>query len=279
MLQFGAAMFIFLAGCETLDPGPGSVYDEPERQDYRSSDELGPYDVIVYEHVGFEGNTDRYSIAQGGRHALVDFVGWGLNDRISSIRCGSRVGVALFADKEFRGAVAVYDRSTDRVDSDINDWASSLIVFDLDAGGPLGVWIGERGDERHDILNVHFSGKVRFYPLSENIDQRDTEIGRLDDFNDNVEWVILGPIDQRAFRRSNYRDRSTYGSDREGYGYDRRRPLEIEVWLYEHADLRGRSIALPDRYGRDSVFEMSKYDFNRMASSIAMREVESRRRW
>lgn len=279
LVCIGAAIFLVSSGCETFDTEPGSVSQQPERQDYRSSDELGAWDVIVYEHVGFEGRSERYTIPEGGRHALADFVGWGLNDRISSIRCGSRVGVAFFADKEFRGPVAVYDRSTDRMDSDINDWASSLIVFDLDSGGPLGIWIGERGAPNHDILDVNFSGKVRFYPLAESFDQRDTEYRRLDDFNDNVEWVILGPIDPRAYRRSNYRDRGTYGSDRGGYSSDRRRSAEVEVWLYEHADMRGRSVALPDRYSRESVFEMNKYDFNRMASSIAIREVESRRRW
>lgn len=278
---FFMTVALFLAastGCGTFPVDDSKTLDSGAVE--YDQDRMGPYDVIIYEHAQFRGRNQTYTLEPGQRHVLEDFVGWGMNDRLSSIRCGYRVGVALFRDRDFRGPVALYDRSTDMVDRDINDWASSLVVFDLATGGPLGVWIGERGGDSPNIFDVNFNGLVRFYPLPEDFNRRESEYKRIDEFNDNVEWVVLGPADTREYRRTNFRERGAW--DRREEPADRRYErsfVDVEVYIYEHGDFKGRSVALPERMGRGYFFRLSDYNFNRIASSIAIREVQVRRRY
>jgi hypothetical protein len=227
------------------------------------------YLVEFFEHSDYRGDSRVYQIEREQRHVLIDFVGWDLNDRISSIRIGRNAGVVLFRDRDFKGPVAIYEYDVPLLDRDINDWASSAIVFDRELGGPLGVWIGEHGDPR-DLFKTSFSGNVRFYPMSEEIDEMETRYYRIDEFNDNVEWVVIGPATGSMFRtreREGYRSR--YG-DRGGRG------SQIEVSIYEHGDMRGRSILLPTRYSSGQTFVMKELDFYRIASSMVIREIRSR---
>lgn len=257
----------FYCGCSVLEVPPDDVGDHGEpaqrEEESRALGRLGDFDLIIHEHSNYRGRSEQYTLGENQRHLIVNFVGWGLNDRISSFELGRGVGVAFFRDRDLRGPVAVYNSSSALIDSDINDKISSLILFDLDRGGPLGVWIGERANP-DDIFNFNFGGKVRFYPMPQQNWDREASIGRLDDFNDNVEWVVIGPVDRNDYRRGDYRGR---------YSNRWSRGAILEVTVYEHANYRGRSIILPPRNGRGSVFRMKDFNFDRMASSLRIRQV------
>lgn len=277
-----AITFVSLTACETIptnDPEPEPVY-----YDQADQENLIDFEVVLHEHANFRGRQVRYALEPGQRHMLVDFVGWGVNDRVSSIECGYRVGVALFRDRDFKGPVAIYDRSSDMVDRDINDWASSAIIFDLDSGGPLGIWLGNGGGGQPNVFDVNgFHGEAQFFPMDEDINSMETEYRGVGAFNDNAEWVILGPADRREYRRSNYRDRRAVPrNDRQRYGdnrrYNRGGGVGIEAYVYEHDRFRGRSIALPERGRRGTFFDLQRMNFSRIISSIAIREVQGWRR-
>lgn len=274
-ITFIALLFVIMNGCLTLPEDGEEEYGSYQDDPFGTQDEA--FTVTIYEHANFRGREESYILGPDQRHVLVEFVGWGLNDRLSSVRCGERVGVVLFRDRDFRGPVAVYDRSTDRVDSDINDWASSIIVFELDAGGPLGVWLGHGGRDGN-VLDVNgFHGTAYFYPMPESLNYREGKMDLLRGFNDLAEWVVLGPVDPRDYRETRYRER---GSGYRRYDSGRRRSLmDIEIDLYEHSDFRGQSLSLPERSRSGYYFELKDYNFSRIASSIIMVEYSSRRRW
>lgn len=243
--------------------------DVDVERDSRYQDSNYDYLVEIYEHSDYRGRSQAYELMRDQRHVLVEFVGWDMNDRISSIRIGRGVGIALFRDRDFKGPVAIYEYDVPMLDHDINDWASSAIIFDRQLGGPLGVWLGER-DDPDKIFSTSFNGQVRFFPLSEGIDDLETRFYRVDEFNDNVEWVVLGPASRDMFRRggsSGYQPR---------YGERRGRGSEIEVVLYEHGDMRGRSLMLPTRFGSGQTAIMADHDFNRIVSSMVIREIRPR---
>jgi hypothetical protein len=269
------ALSVSISACAQMDYddryGDQDRYRDQDRygeQDSRYDDYNYDYTVEFFEHSDYRGNSQRYELTRDKRHVLIEFIGWDMNDRLSSMRLGRGVGVALFRDREFKGPVAIYEFDTPLLDSDANDWASSAIIFDREMGGPLGVWIGER-DDPNKLFSTGFNGEVRFYPLSEDVDDMEVRYNRIDEFNDNVEWVVLGPATSNMFRsrgRGGYQSR--YGSRGGG--------SQIEVAIYEHGDMRGRSVMFPSRHGRGQTYFMDQYNFNRIASSMIIREIRSR---
>lgn len=269
-ILFAAVLLATLASCETIESGgPYERGDDYYENDQEQNRAFGPYDVMVFEHKYFEGRQERYSLSRDQRQVLVPYVGGGMNDRISSIRCGGRVGIALFKHRDFEGPMVIYDRSTDLVDLSINDWASSLIIFDLSDGGPVGAWIGGPMTDESHITNVQSPHLLAFLPLPENYNSNEMEYGRIGNFNDKVEWVFLGPAPRRAFMNTNYRDR---GVARSRGGEYRRRGRGVEVFVYEHSNMRGRQIALPPRGARGRFFRLDAYGFQNIASSFVVRE-------
>lgn len=259
---------IFFSACAQTDYR--DRYRDQDRysgQDSHNQDYSPDYVVEFYEHSDYRGNSKRVELERGQRHALIEFVGWDLNDRLSSMRIGRGVGVVLFRDRDFKGPVVIYEFDVPLVDHDVNDWASSVIVFDKELGGPLGVWVGER-DDPSKIFSTSFNGQVRFFPLPEDAGDMEARYFRIDEFNDNVEWVVLGPAGRGMFRSS--------GSGYSRYGRSRGGIAQVEVAIYEHGDMRGRSVVLPTRTSGGQTFSMQDLNFNRIASSMIIREIRSR---
>ena len=101
--------------------------------------DLGPYEVIAYEHGGFQAITKSWRLAPGMRQRLVDYVGDELNNMLASIRIGENVSVALFDEPHFGGKWRTYDASTRKLSYPMLNRTSSLIVYPKEAGGPLGI--------------------------------------------------------------------------------------------------------------------------------------------
>jgi len=101
--------------------------------------DLGPYEVIAYEHAGFVAITKSWRLAPGMRQRLVGYVGDELNNMLASIRIGENVGVALFDEPHFGGKWRTFDASTRKLRFPMLNRTSSLIVYPKEAGGPLGI--------------------------------------------------------------------------------------------------------------------------------------------
>ena len=258
-----------LTSCETIETGGPYEQDDEYYGNDRARD-FGPYDVMVFEHQRFQGREQMFSLTRDMRQLLVSYVG-GMNDRISSIRCGSRVGIALFKHRDFKGPMVIYTSSTDLVDMRINDWASSLIIFDRNNGGPLGAWVGGPNSNKNQIYDPHTLNLLAFLPLPQNFSSRESQIRHIDEMNDRAKWVYLGPAPRGAFLRSRYRERRDYRERNYSGGY-RRSSRGIQVYAYEHSRLRGRSIALPPRGSRGDFFWLNQFGFENITSSFVVRE-------
>jgi len=234
-----AALSLTLAACTVLT-SPEYTADEPADESPTESGPSDPaFEVIVYDSPHFRGRSAAYSLAENERQGLVDFVGWRLNDRISSIRIGYRVGLAVFYHKNFQGRARIYYNSVNLLEQDFNDQISSFIVFDRDIGEPLGVWLGRGSAFENDLNTGRFPEASRFYPLPAEFEREEVKIKFLEDFNDQAEWVFIAGGDSGG---------------RFGRG-------AVEAILYEHDKFRGNSLVLPPR----------------RASSLIIREQRPRR--
>ena len=235
------------AGCATLSAGDdGSDQDYLDRPE-STRDREDAYEVIVYERYSHGGRSESYYLEENMRHKLVDFVGWGLNDRISSIRVGYRVGVLVFFHRDFHGRAQIIYNSISNLDHTFNDEISSLIVFDRDYGEPMGVLLGQGPVQQNYLYDGYFPEQSRFYPLDEDYNDDELQIKFLEDYNDQAEWAYIA-------------------------GAGRRGASNVEVILYEHDKYRGNSIVLPSSY-RDSrtLFMLREFEFDRRASSLILR--------
>ena len=105
----------------------------------KANADLGPHEVIAYEHPGFQAITKSWRLAPGMRQHLVCDVGRELNNMLASIRIGENVGVALFDEPHFGGKWRTYDVSSRKLPYPMLNRTSSLIVYPKEAGGPLGI--------------------------------------------------------------------------------------------------------------------------------------------
>ena len=250
LLSVGLMVF---TGCAILSAGDDESEQDYGRRPEPSRDREDAYEVIVYERYNHGGRSESYQLPENMRHRLVDFVGWGLNDKISSIRVGYRVGVLVFFHKDFQGRAQIINNSMSSIDPAFNDEISSLIVFDRDFGEPMGVWLGQGPAQERDFYDGRYPEASRFYPLPEEYDDDELKIKFLEDYNDQAEWAYIAGAGRRGMSR-------------------------VEAILYEHDKFRGNSISLPSSY-RDSrsFFMLKDLGFDRRASSLILRGRQSYR--
>ena len=80
-----------------------------------------------------------WALEPGMRQKLVPFVGNDINDMISSIQVGAKVGVMFFVDANYRGKGNTTIQSINSLPPEYNDAISSLIIFPREWLTPLGV--------------------------------------------------------------------------------------------------------------------------------------------
>jgi hypothetical protein len=182
-----------------------------------------------------------------------------MNDVISSIQVGSKVGVMVFPDANFEYisgrrlmpagrhilpcsdvVVPIYDSEKVLVDC-ANDAISSLIVFPKEMIQPMGVMLSDRGK---------YDSGDKFFPLPERLDQTEAKYATLPNMNDDANEFTLYPYDPKS---------PAYG--------------KVQMTLYEHPNFKGRWITLPGADGsvppRDS--SLGPYQFGDIASSLIVR--------
>jgi hypothetical protein len=167
--------------------------------------DVDPHSVRVNQHVDFVGKEWAWYVGSGTYQTSVpDFDQDLLNDRISSIRVGSKVAVILFVDKNYSGKYIVLDHTVpDLSKIGFNDKISSLIVFEK-AIGPLG---------------VHLMGsKSTFYPVTDSCSpvSYPTLV-----YNDDAQKVYMTLKDPKIRGRG-----------------------VVRATLYEHTNFEGRSLPL-----------------------------------
>lgn len=235
-----------LSSCITFEGVPAEDYGEETVE--VAADER--FEVIAYEHANFMGRRDGWALQPGMRQKLVEFVGWGMNDRISAIKLGYMVGVALFKHRDFRGPAEVYLGSQSRLDFPMNDECSSLIIFHKDVGEPLGAWMGGTLLSESNLQNWNMPEDTWFYPLPEDASDTVAEYRGVGEANDRANWVMVSPVT----------------NSRAGIG--------VEVTLYEHDRMRGASISLPGFRRDDYYFDLTQMQFERKVSSLVVREIQ-----
>jgi len=202
---------------------------------------VGPYDVIVYEHADFIGASRSWRLEPYMRQKLVPYVGDEINDRISSIHVGSKVGVAVFVDADFGGTFYYFQSSQQGLNLTFNDSISSLIIYPKEMLQPLGVWL--MGQEQEGFYGYIFK---RFFPPPELKTQGSAKypwIGA--QMNDRAESADLYPRDPNS---------PAYG--------------KIQVRLCESANFAGRCITIPGPGSQKTVFNLGNYQFYRITSSV-----------
>ncbi len=212
---------------------------------------VDPYEVIVYEHANFVGSYLRFKLEPGMRQRLVPVIPESMNDKISSIQVGSKVGVILFIDANFGHgggdtllfqSAKVLDQSVFNSFSDLNDSISSLIVFPNEwRGGPIGVMLSDKH---------MFSHYWRFYPLPESLSQTEARFTHLPDMDDDANAVQFYPW----LKTTQYSN--------------------LQLTLYESPDFQGRWITLPGADGSfppGGYFSFNDYQFDDTASSLIVR--------
>ena len=241
MMAIIIALSVFL--CITAMPETGfsgwEIVHKPT--DYPTS--VDPYEVIVYEHANFVGEYIRFKLEPGMRQRLIPDLKE-MNDRISSIQVGSKVGVMVFDDADFRGGQNIlYD--SQKVLHSMNDVISSLIVFPKEWTSALGVM----------LIDMRWkSDSFHFFPLPEALSQTEARYATLGGMNDDANRVTLFPHDPKS---------SAYG--------------KVQMTLYEHPDFKGRWITLPGADGSMpdyGSFDLGPYQFGDIASSLIVRWVE-----
>ncbi len=243
------AISITTVPAETSTPGT----DEDSGEQYGDA----AFEVVIYDSPHHRGRSEKYVLEENMRQNLVAFVGWGMNDRISSIRVGYRVGVILFYHRDFRGKAKICFDTTGMLEQEFNDEASSMIIFDRDFGEPMGVLLGQGPVSEDSLLRGFYPEPSRFYPLSESLEEVEMRIDFLEDFNDQAEWAFIA----------------------RGVG-SRYREFDVEAILFEHDKFRGNSLSLPP-YPREarSFFLLDDFGFNRQASSLIVLERSARARY
>jgi len=195
-----------------------------------------PKQVCIYEHVDFVGAGRCYLIDPGTRHKLVPTLG-GMNDRASSLHVGEGVMVLLFAHTYYGGGNVLFTKSAADLKT-ASDKFSSLIIRPKAAGEDWRQAIVSGGGFGVELREGEH-GKVWNYPLPERLDEPEARYPNLGDMNDKATRVWLKG--------------------------------DVEVVLYEHTNFAGKSIKLPGVGSNLYIFDLSKYQFGKRASSLVVR--------
>ena len=227
----------------------------------------GPNEIIVYEDIDYLGTQSSWKLEPGMRQKLVPYVGADLNDRISSLRVGSDVGVAVFDDASYGGVYVLFEDTSsahkvptgDYFDA-INDRISSLIIYPKKMKGPLGVLLGGP-----IVSFLSFTPPdTRFFPLPEMMNLASAKFPTLGpEWDDLFDYGMILPAPNSP----------DYG------GY-------VEVVLYEQANFGGKNVTLPWRapdgfifplppVGEEGIFELADLDFAAIASSLELHWVNT----
>lgn len=261
MPEFGKIEATFYAdpnfgGRQLTIPGPDNKIYGGNFGDYQFSDTasslivrvrkptapIAEDEVIVYEHYNFMGMSRRFRLDPGMRQKFVNYVGDDLNDRVSSIQVGSKVGVATYDHADFGGDEPVYLETRSKLDNPHNDRMSSLIIFPKEMKQPLGIMLVDIGDS---------GGTGYFYPLPEKLNETVARYATIGEMNDDANSVHFLP--------------STSLSPASG---------KIGTTLYEHADFKGRWLTFPSADSgipREGFVTLNHYSFDDAASSLEVR--------
>ena len=172
---FAIALILFLTGglvvaARAQEVPPHAATDYPQTVD--------PWEIIIYEHSNFTGTWCSYRMQPGMRQRLVPQIYPGREDKVGSMKLGSNVKVAIFADYNFHAGAesdwTFFSQSISKVEIDYQ--VKSLILFPKAARSPLGVWLA---DERFSCGYC----EVSFFPLPESENENESGWGFLGDFN------------------------------------------------------------------------------------------------
>jgi hypothetical protein len=249
-----AILALVTMACSVLEPADAAMPsgNGVEQRQYSGD----AFEVAVFDSPNHRGRSETYTLDEGSRQIPVQFVGWDMNDRISSIRVGYRVGVILFNNRNFSGAARVYFDTVTLLEREFNDEVSSLIVFNREIGEPLGVLLGQGMVSENALLEGDYPETSHFYPLPQEFEKSEQRIKLIEDFNDQAEWAYIADGARRHFRGGN-----------------------VEAILYEHDKFRGNSLSLPPSGRNDrSLFLLDDFGFNRKASSLIILERGGGRR-
>ncbi len=207
-----------------------------------SVDQAQPYEVIVYEGKDFSGAHKSYTVEEGNCQRQSVNLKWEwdkFNDKISSVRVGSKVSVVLFEHANYAGTFVLLNDSTpDLGVRHFNDKVSSLIVLLKENGGPLG---------------VHLIGSHKaFYPIDEKCECVPFCKYEKLVYNDDATKAVIYPIGDRW---------PAYG--------------KVSVTLQEHTNVpfgyEGNTIALPPPIGpKGGEFDLGRYELGKKASAVTM---------
>ncbi len=201
-----------------------------------------PYEVIVYEGKDFSGAHKSYTVEEGNCQRQSINLKWEwdkFNDKISSVRVGSKVSVVLFQHANYAGDYIVLNDSTpDLGVRHFDNKVSSLIVFLKETGSPVGVHL--------------FGSHKAFYPVDEKCECVPFCKYEKLVYNDDATKAIIYPV----------------GPGQPGYG-------KISVTLQEHSTrtpgMEGNMISLPPPIGpRGGEFDLGKYELSKKVSELTM---------
>lgn len=206
----------------------------------KPKEEQDAWQVTVYEHVNYGGQSKTFTIYPGRCQAMdVALSASGWNDKISSVKVGKNVSVFLFEHVAYCGRHLRLDESApDLHKFNFNDKASSIIVFPKSMGNPVGVWlIGNNRefsyihDEVGDVNICSCKSGATHHPKVH--------------YNDNATKIIIPRINPQS----------------PPWGY-------IEVILYEHDHYKGRSVKF--RAGPEGAEFTLPPELSKKVSSIEM---------
>ena len=208
---------------------------------------VGPWDVILYEHPNYLGPWVRYTLQPGMRQRLVPEIVPALEDKVSSIQVGEKVGVRVFQHRRYFADESdgkdAYKASVPSLGTNtlpLNDKISSLIIFPKAAGGAFGVQLNDE-----TALTV---GNIAFFPLPE--------------------WEA-SPEEGYPFLGEFNLDKNANGV----YAYPYESRNRIELILYAERNFQGRTLTLPGATGWDGMKanNLGNFDFSDTAASLRVR--------
>lgn len=197
-----------------------------------------PNEVAVYEHINFVGKQRIWALEPGMRQKLVPFVGNDINDMISSIQVGAKVGVMFFVDANYRGKGNTTIQSINSLPPEYNDAISSLIIFPREWLSPIGVSLAGPS-----VGTTPLGG---FFPAPEKMSDPTASYPYIgDDLNDKVQVAYVWPSSTQS-------------------------PVsnQLEVKLCEHVNFGGKCITIPGPGSPVFKFELSDYQFSGITSSL-----------
>ena len=243
LLAVAVASSQTLAGLNSANPAVPDRQSDPEFCD-------DPWGVCLYEHPDYTGPMLSYGIGPRMRQKSVPTLPAAFEDRVSSIKVGPNVAVAIFVHRDFgndthscRWPDLLLDFSVRQLgEFDLNDKMSSLVVVPKGLKRPLGLWACDlRWSTIPDVV-----GHTHLFLVPDATDQRERafrELGACCDLDKNINRVW---------------------SDDE----------DVSAVLYEGTDYQGASLALPGDSNWKTIGPQSnlgKYSWSDRAASLIVR--------